>query len=204
MPNTEHEDHQLFVLDVVDDSVVADANAKLTVTTLQLDASRRTRVTGKRPNRFNQSTGRRPVEFPKSLGRRGDVTDRVRHRPDSKAKLAHEGFVGDSPLFTASLIGTSDVGLIFQRLHRTVEELGRHNHGTATRSARRDLHRLSLRRSDVVALLATELGQGYGSHDHIVQLVQVVLKWRVRLPDVETERDYKLKRNSTTSPSCMT
>lgn len=85
--------------------------------------------------------------------------------------------MGDSPLFVPSLGGTAGVSLILQRLKRTIKELGGHHHGTATRPARGDFDRLSLRRSDVVALLATKLGQGHGSHELIVQLVQVVLKW---------------------------
>src|SRR5690625_2764948 len=158
MSDTERENYQLFILDVIDDSVVADANAELTIATLQLDASRRTRVTGKRSDRFEQSTGRRPIKFPNSFRRRGGVTDRVRHRPGSEAMLSHELIVGDAPLFAASLGSVADVGLILQRLQCTVIELRRHDHGTATCSARSDLDRPSLRRSDVVALLATKLG----------------------------------------------
>lgn len=203
MPDTKHKDDQLIILDVVDDPVVADANAKLTVATLQLDAPRRSWVVGERPYRYEQSAGCLPIEFPNGLRRRGSITDCIRHRTGSEAKLAREFLVGDSPFFATSVGSTADVSLILQGLQCTIKELGRHDHGPATCSARGDLDWLSLSCSDVVALLATELGQGHGSHEPMVQLVQVVLKWWGH-PDVETERDYTLNLNSTTSPSCMT
>ncbi len=182
----EHQDNQFIVLNVIDDSVVTDANSELTVTALQLDAPGRAWIACERLDRIEQSTGHLLIEFPNDLCRGGDITDRVWHRTGSEVKLPHELIVGHSPLLVASLESTADVSLILQRPQRSVEELGRHDHCTATGSARGDLDRLSLRRSDVVALLATELRQGHGSHDPTVQLVQVVLKRWAGHPDVES------------------
>lgn len=69
MSDPEHEDYQLFILDVVDDSVIANANAELPVTALQLDASRRAWLFGERPDRFEQSTGRLHIELPNDFRR---------------------------------------------------------------------------------------------------------------------------------------
>jgi len=46
MSDSEHEDHQLVILDVVYDTVVTDADAELSPTSLKLNAARRTRVNG--------------------------------------------------------------------------------------------------------------------------------------------------------------
>ncbi len=52
MSYPEHEDYQFIVLDLVDDSVVADANAEFTITALQLDTAGRPWVAGQRPDRI--------------------------------------------------------------------------------------------------------------------------------------------------------
>lgn len=83
MPDPEHEDHQLVILNVVDNSVVADADTKLTATSLELDATRRTWFASESLDRIKQLMGRRPVELPDGFRRGGDVTDRVRHRTGS-------------------------------------------------------------------------------------------------------------------------
>lgn len=46
MSDSEHEDHQLAILNVVYDTVVTDADAELSPTSLKLNAARRTRVNG--------------------------------------------------------------------------------------------------------------------------------------------------------------
>lgn len=46
MSDPEHEDYQLVILDVVYDTVVTDADAELSPTSLELNAARRTRVNG--------------------------------------------------------------------------------------------------------------------------------------------------------------
>ncbi len=66
--------------------------------------------------------------------------------------------MGNSSILATSLRSPADVSLILQGLECTVKELGRHDHGTATCAARSDLDRLSLGCSDVVTLLAAELG----------------------------------------------
>lgn len=67
MADPQYQDDQFIVLDVVDNSVVADANAKFTVSSLELDATRRARVMSKSPDRIKQSLGRGLVELPDSL-----------------------------------------------------------------------------------------------------------------------------------------
>lgn len=176
MPDPEHEDYQLAILDVVYDTVVTDADAELSRAFLKLNAARRTRVNGEAIDGLKQSTSRRLVELPYSLRCRRDVANCVGHLTGLEAKLAHELLVGDSPLFVTSLGGTTDISLVLQCLERTIKELGGHDHGTATSSARSDLDGLSLRCGDVIALPATEPGQGHGSHGPTVQLVQVAHK----------------------------
>lgn len=67
MADPQHQDDQLIILDIVDDSVVADANTEFAVASLELNATRRARVAGESPDRIKQSPGRGLVEFPDGL-----------------------------------------------------------------------------------------------------------------------------------------
>lgn len=159
MTDSQHQDHKLIILDVVDDPVVADANAELAVTAAQLQTSRRAWIFCERFNRNLQACSNLRMKPTKGL--RGSPRDDnpVRHvRPGSKPKLFHQIFEWNTRLL-ARLRCRADVGLVLQRLHGTVEELGRHDDSTTTRTAGGDLDRLTLRSGDVVALLATELGK---------------------------------------------
>lgn len=75
MSDPEHEDYQLVILVVVYDTVVTDADAELSPTSLELNAARRTRVKGEAIDGLKQSTSRRFVELPNSLRYRRGVAD---------------------------------------------------------------------------------------------------------------------------------
>ena len=53
MADLNNQNQELIVLDVVDDTVVANTNSQLTVSALQLDASRWSRVAGELTNRID-------------------------------------------------------------------------------------------------------------------------------------------------------
>src|SRR5690625_2977582 len=179
--DAQHQDHELIVLDVVDNPVVSDANAKLAITATQLQASRRAWISCERLDRSLQAYSDLQVKPPKGLRGSPRDGDSVRHiSPGLKPKLFHQVLERNTRLLARVRCGV-DVSLVLERLHSTVEELGRHDDCTTTRATRGDLDGLSLRDSDVITLLATELGQGHGSHEPIVQLVQVVLKQAVNV-----------------------
>lgn len=161
MTDSQHQDHKLIILDVVDDSVIADANAEFAVTAAQLQTSRRTWIFCELLDRSLQSCSN--LRMKSSKGLRGSPRDDnpVRHfSPGSKPKLFHQIFERNTRLL-ARFRCRADVSLVLQRLHGTVEELRRHDNSTTTRTAGGDLDRLTLRNGDVVALLATELGKSH-------------------------------------------
>lgn len=90
----------------------------------------------------------------------------------------------------------ADVVQVFKSLHSSIEELGRNNHRTTAHPTRGDLDRLTLRGTDVVTLLATELGESRGYHASNVLLVQDVNNVETTLARATT--DHTLNRNSTT------
>lgn len=67
---------------------------------------------------------------------------------------------------------SANVGLVFQRLERTIVELRGNDDCTSTSAAGCDLNGLALRRGYEVGLAFAEVGEGHGSHDHMVHLVQ--------------------------------
>lgn len=69
MSDPEHEHHQFVVMDVVNDSVVAYANAELAVTTLQLDATCGSRFISEHSDSSEQAAGSRSVELSNGLRR---------------------------------------------------------------------------------------------------------------------------------------
>lgn len=75
MSNSEHEDYQLVILDVVDDAVVTDTDAELSSTSLELNTARRARVNSESIDGLKQSTSRQFIELPNSLRDRRDVAD---------------------------------------------------------------------------------------------------------------------------------
>ena len=81
-----------------------------------------------------------------------------------QAEFTHKVIVRDAAIFATRFSRRTDVFLILKRLHRTVKELGRNHHSPATHPTRGDLDRLTLRSSNVVTLLATELGKSYRGH----------------------------------------
>ena len=58
MSDPEHQDYQLVILDVVDDTVVTDADVELSSISLELNTARRARVNGESINCLKQSTSR--------------------------------------------------------------------------------------------------------------------------------------------------
>ena len=67
MPDPEHKDYQLAILDVVYDTIVTDADAELSPASRKLDEARRTRVSGEAIEGLKQPTSHRFVELPNSL-----------------------------------------------------------------------------------------------------------------------------------------
>lgn len=174
MPDPEDEDDHLVVIDVIDDSIVTDTNTELAITTFELDTSRRTRVICERFDCDLQPRRNLRVKTAECLRSFPRDNDSVRHQqPSSETKLFHQLVKGNTR-FLARFGRRADVFLILKRLHRTVEELRRHNDSAAPHPARRNLDGLALCSSDVVALLATELGERHGSHVISVLLVQDV------------------------------
>lgn len=157
MSDPQHKHDQLVILNVIDNSVIADTDTELAVTATQLQTPRRTRVLCERLDRGLQARNSLRMKPPKSLRGSPRDGDPVRHvSPGSKPKLFHQVFKRNAR-FLASFRCRKDVRLVLQRLQRTVVEFRRYDYRTATHSARSDLDRLSLSCSDVVALLAAEL-----------------------------------------------
>jgi len=161
---------QLVVHDVVDDSVVADPDAQFAVAALERDATGRSRVVRKTGDRLEDSPSGLSIEHAESFPRRSDVGDPVRH--GSEAELSCQILVGDALSLLACGRRGANVGLIFQRLERTIVELRGYDNCTSTSAAGRDLDGLALRRGDEVGLTVAEVGEGHGSHAFTVHLVQ--------------------------------
>lgn len=173
--NVQNKDHELIVLDVVDDSVVAHTNAKLTLTPAELQASRRPRILRECPYRDLQPCSNLRMQPTKGLRGPTRDCDPVSHVSSrSQTNFFHQLFERNARLL-ARLLCCTDISLIFERLDRPVIELRRYDNCTTTNTPGGDHDRLTLRSGDVITLPATELRKGCGSHDMIVLLVQVVL-----------------------------
>lgn len=123
MADAQHQNHQLIILDVVDDAVVTDADAELAVTATQLQTTRRTRILREGFDRYLQACGNlrvKPAKRLRSSPRDGDPVGHV--SPRSKPELFHEVVERNTRLVARSNRRT-DVGLILQRFERTIEEL---------------------------------------------------------------------------------
>ncbi len=170
MADPEDQHDQLVVHDVVDDSVVAAPDAQFAVAALERDAAWRSRVVRQAGDRLEDSPSGLSIELAESLRRRCDVGDPVRH--GSESEFSGQILLGDAlSLLTCGRRG-ANVGLIFQRLERTIVELRGYDDCTSTSAAGRDLDGLALRRRDEVGLTVAEVGEGHGSHGLMVHLVQ--------------------------------
>lgn len=67
-------------------------------------------------------------------------------------------------ILLARLGSITNVCLILKRLKRPIKELRRNDYRAATYPTRSNLDGLALSSRNVVALLITELGEGYRSH----------------------------------------
>lgn len=172
MTEAQHKDDKLTVNDVVDNAVVANANAQLTVAATQLQTAWRARVISERINCMQYAPSVLTVELPQRLQRRPRVRDFVRHAGVSKPEFGHDVGMGDSR-FRTCFGSTADISLILKCFHGAVKEFWGDNDGAPASPPRSNLDRFTLGNGDIVTLLVAELGQGHGSHDLIVQLVQV-------------------------------
>ena len=176
MRDAQDKDHELVVVEVVDDPVVADTDPHLAVAADQHDGPFRAGVCGKFLDSLLDAFGIPRMDTAERLGRSAAVCDLVGQAwglTASEPEFGHQLLVGDAGLgLRASLPCCVGVGLVLERFERAVEELRRDDDGAATRSARGDLDWFALRLCDEVALTRAELGKGDGGHTPIVQLVQ--------------------------------
>lgn len=175
MTNTKHKNNELFVNNLVHNSVVTYPNTHLPFAANELLAARWPRVVGKLGDRDFDPSGSMWMNASKYLGRTWRDNNLERHEEAStlQAKLFHQLIKWNMrPAFTSRLRCSLNIGEIFKRFNCPVEEVWRYHHGTAPHASRSNLYRLALRGGDVVTLPFAELRKSHGSHVFIVRLVQ--------------------------------
>src|SRR5699024_4940842 len=82
-----------------------------------------------------------------------------------QSQFRHDVLVGDAAVLAAGLGRPANVGLILQRLQRSVEELRRDDNSPATAASAENLHRRPLCGVEYLALIGAEVAGRRGHHD---------------------------------------
>lgn len=179
--DAQHEDDEFVILDFVDDAILTDSDAALTLTARELDVAVRARVRGEVLDGLLDSLPLIRMDLAEGFRSGGLVGDRVcRHgraaRNASEAQLGHELLMRNTALLATSLGCTTNVSLILQGLEGTVKEFRGDNDGATSAASAENLNRPALCGVEYLALMCAKVAKSRRSHTSKVHLVHVGVK----------------------------
>ena len=173
MANSQHENNEATIVDLIDDAIIANSNATLPVATDNFYGPQRKRIGSQALNRFFQATLNLRVKRTETRGCRSRIRNQILGHPLFQPKLRHKVVVSHR-FFTPSTCGGTNIFKFLERRNSTVKELRRDNHRTPLGTSRHQLDRLTLGPGNQAALVLPKFRKSHTSHDNIIQLVQVV------------------------------
>lgn len=131
MPQPENQKSELIIVDVIDDAVVANSNAKFPFSTFQLNTSRRSWVISEIFDSVCESMRHLRMKCPKSLRCfSGDLNFVCHKQLLLQTELVHQ-FVEGNARFCARCCCCANICLVLQCFHCAIKELGRNYYSTA-------------------------------------------------------------------------